>query len=492
MIDCTLDSDGIQFVSSTLTQASSQLLEPAELQQRHLEKLLARLASHQIDYADLYFQSQTSESWSLEHGIVNGGAFSHRQGAGIRAVSGEKTGFAYVEDISDQALTRAADAARGIAKSGNSGSIQILSSVRAKPRYQADNPIPDLPEDRKIALLQQADKAARAADPRIKEVNVSLSSNYDVCLIAATDGTLAADLRPLLRFDVSVIAEDNQRRERGHGAGGGRYPVTWLTSEGRVEALALEAVRQALVNLESVSAPAGPMPVVLGNGWCGVLLHEAVGHGLEGDAIRKGTSNYAGRKGEAVASAHCTVIDDGTLAQRRGSLTVDDEGTPSRENILIENGILKNYMQDKLNARLMDLPVTGNARRESYSHLPMPRMTNTFMRAGEHDPQEIIASVDKGIYAVHFGGGQVDTTSGRFVFAASEAYMIEGGRVTRPVKGATLIGNGPDVMTRISMVGRDLALDSGVGICGKMGQAVPVGVGQPTVRIDEVVVGGTG
>ena len=477
-------------MSDPLTLAKARLLEPAALQQSHLEALLARLAGHQLDYGDIYFQSRASETFSLENGIVNAGAFACDRGVGIRAVSGEKTGFAYVEDISGEALTRAADAARSIARSGGTGSIQILSETRTEARYGTGSPISGLGEEDKIALLTRADSCARGLDSRVREVSVRLSCNYDVCLMAATDGTLAADVRPLLRFDVSVIAEDNQRRERGHGAGGGRWPVSWLTGE-KVESFAGEAVRQALVNLDSVPAPAGPMPVVLGNGWCGVLLHEAVGHGLEGDANRKGSSSYAGRRGEKVASEYCTIVDDSTLAGRRGSLSVDDEGTPGRENVLVENGILKSYMQDKLNARLMKLPVTGNARRESYSHLPMPRMTNTFMRAGDREPEEIIASVKKGLYAVHFGGGQVDTTSGRFVFAASEAFLIEDGRVTRPVKGATLIGNGPEVMNRVSMVGNDLELDSGVGICGKMGQTVPVGVGQPTLRIDEMTVGGT-
>jgi TldD protein len=478
-------------MTAALDHARSVLWEPGEIQLADVERMLARLMSNQIDFGELFFQSNTAEAWTMENGIIKNGSFSVSKGVGIRAISGEKTGFAYADDITGDAMVRAADAARGIARQGGSAAVNAWRSASTTPMYTGQNPIRGLPEEDKIQLLVIADRKAREQDSRVKEVTVSLVSSHEVCLVAATDGTLAADIRPLIRFSVQVIAEDNRGRQTGRSGGGGRRDIAWFADGDRVADYARDAVRQALVNLDAVDAPAGPLPVVLGPGWCGVLLHEAVGHGLEGDYGRKGTSNYSGRIGEKVASTLCTVIDDGARPDLRGSLTIDDEGTPTRQNVIIENGILKGFLQDKLNARLMGVAPTGNGRRESYSHLPMPRMTNTFLQAGKSDPEEIIASVDRGVYAVNFGGGSVDTTSGQFVFAATEAYLIEKGKVTRPIKGATLIGNGPEVMNRVSMVGNDLAIDPGVGVCGKQGQSVPVGVGQPTVKIDEIVIGGT-
>jgi TldD protein len=447
--------------------------------------------SSRLDAADVYCENTRLESWMLEDGIIREGAFSIEQGAGLRAMAGEKTGFAFTDEIQLDSLLEAADAARAIAHRGKSRKIALPSASEARPLYPALNPLASLDEAAKVDLLRRVDAEARAQDPRVSQVIVNLVAAYDVMLVAASDGTLASDVRPLVRMNCSVIVEANGRREQGSAGGGARGPLGFLIEEDRALGFAREAVRQALVNLEAVEAPAGTMTVVLGPGWPGVLLHEAVGHGLEGDFNRKGTSAFAGRIGQQVASPLCTVVDDGTLPGRRGSLSVDDEGTPSQYNVLIENGILRGYMQDKMNARLMGVAPTGNGRRESYAHLPMPRMTNTYMLAGPHSPDEIIASVDRGLYAVNFGGGQVDITSGKFVFSASEAYLIEGGRVTRPVKGATLVGNGPDVLTRVSMVGSDLQLDAGVGSCGKEGQTVPVGVGQPTLRVEDLTVGGT-
>ncbi|MFW6093414.1 MAG: metalloprotease TldD [Pseudomonadota bacterium] len=480
-------------MSDVLTQAQAQLWAPAGIEQNDVEQMMHRLAGRAIDVGELFFQHQRSEAWALEDGIVKDGSYNVDRGVGVRAVSGEKTGFAYVEDILLPALTSATEAARSIARSGQELRTRAWQPVAAAPRYGDVDPIASVPEADKVALLRAVDAEARRRDSRVREVNVRLAASHESVLVMASDGTLAADVRPLVRMDVSVIVEENGRRERGSAGAGGRVGLDNLLDSGPDSGLDLarEAVRMALVNLEAEDAPAGAMPVVLGPGWPGVLLHEAVGHGLEGDFNRKGSSAFAGRIGEQVASELCTVVDDGSLADRRGSLTVDDEGTPTGESVLIENGILKGYMQDKQNARLMGARATGNGRRQSYAHLPMPRMTNTFMRPGPHDPAEIIASVDRGVYAVNFGGGQVDITSGRFVFSATEAYLIEGGKVTRPIRGATLIGNGPEVMTRVSMVGNDLALDHGIGVCGKDGQSVPVGVGQPTLRIDEVTVGGT-
>ncbi len=479
-------------MTDLLLTASNRLLGPGGLALDDLPALLGELAGPGIDAADLYFQDQITESWVLEDGIVKEGGFHLEQGVGVRALSGEKCGFAYSNAITADALRQAAQAARSIARAGQTATVALAQPGAFVPLYGQGNPLDDLDRAAKVALLKRVDEATRALDPRIKQVTVSLAGVWDHVLVAALDGSLAADIRPLVRFNVSVIVEQNGRRERGGQGGGGRVGYRYFLEGDRVMEYAREAVRQALVNLEAVPAPAGSMEVVLGPGWSGVLLHEAVGHGLEGDFNRKGSSAYSGRVGQQVASSLCTIVDDGTLANRRGSLTVDDEGTQSQCTTLIENGVLKGYMQDKLNARLMGGAPTGNGRRESYAHLPMPRMTNTYMLAGASDPQEIIASVKKGIYCASLGGGQVDITSGKFVFSTSEAYLIEDGRVTTPVKGATLIGNGPDVMTRVSMVGNDLSLDSGVGTCGKDGQSVPVGVGQPTLKIDAITVGGTG
>lgn len=479
-------------MTNLLLPAAERLLTPGSLSIESLPSLLSELHTPGIDAADLYFQDRVSESWVLEDGIVKEGSFHWEQGVGVRALSGEKTGFAYSNAVNAQALRQAAQAARSIARAGQQGQMAVQSPVAMQPLYVQGNPLDDLTRAEKVALLQRIDQATRALDPRIQQVSVSLAGVWDHVLVAAMDGSLAADIRPLVRFSVSVIVEQGGRRERGSHGGGGRTGYRYFLDQDRAMDYAREAVRQALVNLEAVAAPAGSMPVVLGPGWSGVLLHEAVGHGLEGDFNRKGSSAYSGRVGQQVASSLCTIVDDGTLADRRGSLSVDDEGTSTQCTVLIENGILKGYMQDKLNARLMGVAPTGNGRRESYSSLPMPRMTNTYMLAGESDPQEIIASVKKGIYCASLGGGQVDITSGKFVFSTSEAYLIEDGKITAPVKGATLIGNGPEVMTRVSMLGNDLSLDSGVGTCGKDGQSVPVGVGQPTLKLDAITVGGTG
>lgn len=471
--------------------ASSSILAASDLTRSDLENTLNDMMGNSIDYGEVYLQSVRSESWGLEDGIVKDGSFSVDAGIGVRALSGEKTGFAYSEDILRDGLTMAANAAKSIAKQGGARTVPGFSTAKVDALYPTANPISLLDEVAKVRLLQQVDQVARGVDPRVKEVNVRISANHDVMMVMASDGTLGADIRPLVRLDVSVIVESGDRRERGNAGGGGRRGLDELSTGSWADDLAREAVRMALVNLEAQAAPAGPMEVVLGPGWPGVLLHEAVGHGLEGDFNRKGSSTFANRVGEQVASPLCTVVDDGTMAGRRGSLSVDDEGTPTQSTVLIENGILMGYMQDKLNARLMNVASTGNGRRQSYAHTPMPRMTNTFMQPGHHDPEEIISSVENGVYAVNFGGGSVDITSGRFVFSATEAYLIEKGRVTAPIRGATLIGNGPDVMNKVSMVGNDLALDTGVGVCGKDGQSVPVGVGQPTLKVDEIVVGGT-
>ena len=479
-------------MNTMLQSVSEHLLAPGNLTLDSLGAVLGEVAGPGIDAADLYFQSQVSETWVLEDGIVKEGSFNLDQGVGVRAQSGEKTGFAYSNAISLDALTQAAQAARSISRAGQQGRVQAFVSPQVTQLYAEGNPLDVMSRAEKVELLQRIDRATRALDPRIKQVTVSLAGVWDRILVAAHDGSLSADIRPLVRFNVSVIVEQNGRRERGGHGGGGRTDYRYFLDEDRAMSYAREALRQALVNLEAIAAPAGSMPVVMGAGWSGVLLHEAVGHGLEGDFNRKGSSAYSGKVGQKVASSLCTIVDDGTLAGRRGSLSVDDEGTPTQCTTLIENGVLKGYMQDKLNARLMGVAATGNGRRESYAHLPMPRMTNTYMLAGESDPEEIIRSVKKGIYCANLGGGQVDITSGKFVFSTSEAYLIEDGRITAPVKGATLIGNGPEAMSRVSMVGNDLALDSGVGTCGKDGQSVPVGVGQPTLKIDTITVGGTG
>jgi len=471
--------------------ARATLLDAQGLSESHLAKVMDRLLSRQVDAADIYFQYSRLESWVLEDGIIREGSHGIEQGAGLRAVSGDKTGFAYTDSLALPKLLDAAGAARAIAQAGQHGAQAVAGRDTPTALYAPVNPLESLSEAEKLDLLRRADAEARAADPRVQQVIASLVAVHDMILVMDNSGQISGDVRPLVRMNVQVIVEHDGKREQGSAGGGARQGLDFFISEERALGYAREAVRQALVNLDAVAAPAGMLPVVLGPGWPGVLLHEAVGHGLEGDFNRKGTSAFAGRIGEQVASSLCTVVDDGTLPDRRGSLTIDDEGTPSQYNVLIENGILKGYMQDKMNARLMGVAATGNGRRESYAHLPMPRMTNTYMLPGQHKPEEIIASVKNGLYAVNFGGGQVDITSGKFVFSANEAYLIEDGKVTRPVKGATLIGNGPDVMTQVSMVGDDLALDSGVGTCGKEGQSVPVGVGQPTLKIDQLTVGGT-
>ncbi len=474
-----------------LNIAKDILLKPASLDEMRIEKIIHSMMGHRVDAADLYFQSCSSESWYLEDSEVKSGSFSIDKGVGIRAVSGEKTGYAYCDDILLPAMERAAEAARSIAFAGRIATPSVKIATAPRVHYPGLNPIEGMTKQDKIALLQSIDKEARRMDPRVIQVNASLSGCYEVVMVADMHGQMIADIRPLVSVHVSVIVEEKGRREAGRSGGGARLGYAYFLESERALDYARAAVREALVNLEAEDAPAGTMPVVLGSGWPGVLLHEAVGHGLEGDFNRKGLSAFSGRIGQQVASKGVTVVDNGTLTDRRGSLTIDDEGTPTQCTTLIEDGVLVNYMQDKLNARLMGMQPTGNCRRESYAHVPMPRMTNTYMLAGEHHPEEIIRSVEKGLYAVNFSGGQVDITSGQFVFSASEAYLIENGRVTRPVKGATLIGNGPEVMKKISMIGHDLALDAGIGVCGKDGQSVPVGVGQPTLKIDSLTVGGT-
>ncbi|HIE55110.1 MAG TPA: metalloprotease TldD [Chromatiaceae bacterium] len=478
-------------MADTLNLARETLLSPAGITEHHLQQVMEQLTTSGVDMADLFFQYSRLESWVLEDGIVKEGNFNLEQGAGLRAISGEKTGFAYTEELNLENLLEAASSARAITRAGQSAAIALGETRGLQPLYPATDPIASLADKEKIDLLKRIDAEARAADPRVKQVTVSLVAAHDTILILDDQGRIASDVRPLVRCNVNVIVEQSGRREQGSAGGGARATLEFLLDEDRALGYARESVRQALVNLEAIDTPAGTMIVVLGSGWPGILLHEAVGHGLEGDFNRKGLSAFSGRIGEQVASSLCTVVDDGTLPGRRGSLSIDDEGTPTKETVLIEEGILKGYMQDRFNARLMGVPLTGNGRRESYAHLPMPRMTNTYMRAGNQDPEEIIRSVNKGLYAVNFSGGQVDITSGKFVFSLSEAYLIEDGRITAPVKGATLIGNGPEVMSRVSMVGSDLQLDPGVGTCGKDGQSVPVGVGQPTLRVDEITVGGT-
>ncbi len=476
-----------------LNTARDTLLRPFGLDESALQRTLSSVFEHKADYADLYFQHTRSESFSLEEGIVKSGSFGIDQGVGVRAVVGDKTAFAYSDDISMDALLEAARTVRSIAASGSSATAKVDSlSTRAQPQlYAATDPALRLAAADKIALLERIETLARARDPRVKQVMAGLASEYDVVMVARSDGILAADVRPLVRLSLTVIAEENGRREQGSSGGGGRVDLSYF-NDARLHEYAQIAVDTALTNLRAQPAPVGEMTVVLGSGWPGILLHEAVGHGLEGDFNRKGSSAFAGRLGERVASKGVTVVDDGTLPDRRGSLSIDDEGNPTGRTVLIEDGILRGYMQDNMNARLMNVALTGNGRRESFAHLPLPRMTNTLMLAGQHDPQEIIRSVKKGVYATQFGGGQVDITNGKFVFSMSEAYLIEDGKVTTPIKGATLIGNGPDALTRVTMIGNDLALDSGIGTCGKEGQSVPVGVGQPTLRIEGLTVGGTG
>lgn len=476
-----------------LATARSILLTPHGLDDTRLIETLGTIFTHQVDYADLYFQFTKNESWSLDEGIVKTGSFSIDQGVGVRAVSGDRTAFSYSDEISLPALLSASETTRTIARQG-AGLVKVASSTRlvsGHDLYLPVDPLQSIPAAQKVAILEKIDRQAKAVDPRIVQVMAGLAGEYDVVLVVRSDGALAADIRPLVRLSITVIAEQDGRREMGTSGGGGRYDYGYFT-DALIDRYVGEAVHAALVNLDARPAPAGTMTVVLGPGWPGVLLHEAIGHGLEGDFNRKGSSTFSGTLGEQVAAKGITVVDDGTIVNRRGSLNVDDEGTPTQHTVLIEDGILKGYIQDIMNARLMKMPVTGNARRESYAHLPMPRMTNTLMLGGNHDPGEIIESVKQGIYAANFGGGQVDITNGKFVFSASEAYLVENGKIVHPVKGATLIGHGPDILRRVSMIGNDMCLDAGVGVCGKEGQSVPVGVGQPTLRIEEVTVGGTG
>lgn len=475
-----------------LEAAAQQLLAPAGLDNRDLANTLDRIIVHDIDYADLYFEFSQAEAWSMEEGIIREGSHSIDQGVGVRAVHQDKSGFAYADEILLPALTDAATAARAIARNGGGQQAQAWKNRNVVPLYPALNPLDTATAQDKIELLKRVDAQARRKDPRVKQVLAGLSGSCSTVLVAGSDGVIAGDIRPLTRLNVTVIVEEGGRREKGGAGGGGRYGYDYLLDNEELAAGYIdEAVSQALMALDAAPAPAGAMTVVLGPGWPGILLHEAIGHGLEGDFNRKGSSAFSGRMGQRVASDLVTVVDDGTLANRRGSLTVDDEGTPTESTTLIEQGVLRNYMQDKMNARLMGMRPTGNGRRESYACLPMPRMTNTYMLNGPHDPEEIIRSVNKGVYAAQFGGGQVDITNGKFVFSASQAWLIEKGKLTAPLKGATLIGNGPEALTRVSMVGNDMRLDSGIGVCGKEGQSVPVGVGQPTLKIDELTVGGT-
>lgn len=480
-----------------LNKVSESLLAPSGIDLSHLSQVLDHFSARNIDYGDLYFQLSQDESWSLEDSIIKEGGFYIDRGFGVRAVSGEKTGFAYADQITLNQLEQCAMAARSINQTSGQLLVKDFKKTTACPRYAAINPLDTISREQKVELLHLVDKTARAEDPRVIQVNANLSAIYEEMLIAATDGTLAADIRPLVRLSVSVLVEQNGKRERGSAGAGGRFGLTWFLEPNesgyrRAEYLAKEAVRQAVVNLHAVAAPAGTMPIVLGAGWPGILLHEAVGHGLEGDFNRKESSLFTGKVSELVTSPLCTIVDDGTVADMRGSITVDDEGVPSQRNVLIENGVLKGYIQDKLNARLMGVEPTGNGRRESYAHLPMPRMTNTYLTEGNHEFEEMIESVEYGLYAPHFSGGQVDITSGKFVFSTAEAYLIEKGKITKPVTGATLIGSGIDAMQQVSMVGKKMELDPGIGTCGKEGQSVPVGVGQPTVKLDKITVGGRG
>lgn len=478
-------------MSNLLQLGRHTLLEPSGISDNELEAVMGKILVKGIDYADLYFQSTYAESWVLEEGIIKGGSYQVDRGVGVRALSGEKTGFAYADDILLPALEQAATTASSIVRHGQERSVQAWQKKAGNELYLPVNPLTSWTEEDKIDLLQRLDRYTRHLDPRIIQASISLSGEFETVLIVTSDGNLAADVRPLIRVNISVVMEQLGRRETGYSGGGGRFDYSYFNSEETVFEYAREAVRQAALNLEAVPAPAGSMPVVLGAGWPGVLIHESMGHGLEGDFNRKGLSVYSNRIGELVANPLCTIVDNGALPNRRGSLNIDDEGTPTQCTVLIEQGILRNYMQDKRNAELMGTKSTGNGRRESYAHLPIPRMTNTYLLPGKSEPHEVLASVDRGIYAVNLGGGQVDITSGKFVFSTCEAYLIENGKVTTPVKGATLIGNGPEVLNKISMVANDLKLDSGIGVCGKDGQSVPVGVGMPTVRVDGLTVGGT-
>lgn len=478
-------------MNDSIQQAESIILQPVGLSISDLDQVMGHLLSNRIDQADIYFQNSRSESWVLEDGIVKEGYFNIEQGVGLRAVSGEKTGFAYSEELALPNMLEAAKQVKSIASVGQSAILKPASFNQVPALYDPIDPLSTMGREEKVSFLKRLDQQTRQMDSRIEQVVISLVGVHEVMLVLTEDGHISSDIRPLVRMNVTVIVEENGRREQGSSGGGARQGYEYFIENDRAMSYAQEAVRLALVNLEAVEAPAGTMTVVLGSGWPGILLHEAIGHGLEGDFNRKGSSAFSNRLGEKVASPLCTVVDDGTLENRRGSLSVDDEGTKTRCTTLIENGVLKGYMHDRMNARLMGHDTTGNGRRESYAHLPMPRMTNTYMLAGDSEPADILSSVQNGLYAVNFAGGQVDITSGKFVFSASEAYLIKNGKVTSPVKGATLIGNGPDVLTKVSMVGNDLQLDQGVGTCGKDGQSVPVGVGQPTLKVDGLTVGGT-
>ncbi|MBI1394772.1 MAG: metalloprotease TldD [Betaproteobacteria bacterium] len=490
MTSILTSDDLLRQQTSHLDLAVGTLLAPYDLGLPSLSGVFGQILAHSADYADLYFQYTRSEGWTLEEGRVKAGSFSIDQGVGVRVVSGEKTAFAYSDDISLGALESAARATRAIARQGGAGIAAVAKHGPVHPLYAPVDPLKSLSDKQKVAMLERLEGFARGLDPRVTQVIASLAGEFEVILIARSDGLTTADVRPLVRASLQVIVEQDGRREQGSAGGGGRFAFDYF-DETVLEDYARKAVHQAVTNLEARPAPAGTMPVVLGPGWPGILLHEAIGHGLEGDFNRKGTSAFSGRVGERVAAPGVTVVDDGTIVRRRGSLTVDDEGNPTQRTVLIEDGVLRGYLQDTLNARLMGVAPTGNGRRESYAHIPMPRMTNTYMLNGDRNPDEIIRSVKKGLYAVNFGGGQVDIVSGKFVFSAAEAYLIEDGRIGQPVKGATLIGNGPDVLTRVSMIGDDMRLDPGVGTCGKDGQSVPVGVGQPTLRVDGLTVGGT-
>ncbi len=467
------------------------LLGSSGLDRRKLDRVLDAIHTHDVDFADLYFQQSHFESWNLEEGIVKSGSFSIDRGVGVRAVTGDRQAFAYSDDVSLRALEEAAVAVRAIGRQGQSAVAPLSRSGSSHALYSIDDPVGSLPEVAKVALLEKLERTARALDPRVTQVMASLAGEHETVLIARSDGLMAADVRPLVRVSISVIVEEHGRREQGYSGGGGRCDYAFF-DDALLTEYAKQAVDQALLNLRARPAPAGTTTVVLGPGWPGILLHEAIGHGLEGDFNRKGTSAFSGRVGQRVAAPGVTVVDDGTLALRRGSLNLDDEGNPTHRTVLIEDGILLGYMQDRMNSALMKVAPTGNGRRESFAHLPMPRMTNTVMLNGSQDPAEILASVQDGVYAVNFGGGQVDITNGKFVFSMAEAWKIEHGKLTYPIKGATLIGNGPDALTRVTMIGNDLRLDSGIGVCGKEGQSVPVGVGQPTLKIEGLTVGGTG
>ena len=476
---------------SNFSISDKLILDPAEINHDDLSEIMNKIHNKNIDYADIYLQYSKNEFWSLEDGQVKNGSYSIDQGVGVRSVSDEKTAFTYSDDISLDVLKESLKVINSIEKQGQSAATPNLKKLLNKPIYTYDDPIASLDSKRKIDLLQKIESIAKSIDKRVVKVSASLAAQYEVILIKNYHGQLIEDIRPLIRLSISVISELNGKREQGSSGGGGRYLLEYFTDQ-MLEEYAKKAVSQSLINLDAQPAPAGSMTVVLGSGWPGILLHEAIGHGLEGDFNRKGTSAFSNMMGKQVAKKGITVIDDGTIKNRRGSLNVDDEGNPTQKTVLIEDGILVGYLQDTLNARLMNMPVTGNGRRESYAHAPMPRMTNTYMPNGKYDPKEIINSVGNGLYAENFGGGQVDITSGKFVFSASEAWMIKGGKLDYPVKGATIIGNGPDILKEVSMVGNDMSLDSGVGTCGKDGQSVPVGVGQPTLKIDNIIVGGTG